>query len=208
MKLTLRHLDWLQVQTSERCSMGYNQEWYGTDWQRLAGCGPTTATQVLNYIMFRDGRLAPSQFKQQATALLAMERVFSYVRPRRGGGLYKTRWMKEGLDAIFADEDLPYEAKMLRIYPFKMLRPKIEEVVGFILNAIVEDCPIAFLNRHKGQESGLDTWHWVPIVALERQDDEFIASVYDAEQIRKFSVNRWLNDTVFGGGFVYVTDRK
>ena len=30
--------------------MGHDQEWYGTPWQRLAGCGPTTACNLFRYL--------------------------------------------------------------------------------------------------------------------------------------------------------------
>lgn len=208
MKVTLRHLEWLQVETDSNCSFGYNQDWYGTEWQRLAGCGPTTATQLINYISCRDGYIEPSELKEKNQIIESMEQVFPYVRPRRGGGLYKTRWMKDGLDKYIQERSWPYETKMLRVYPFLVMRPNIKEVANFILEGLLLDCPIAFLNRHKGQEEGLDTWHWVPIVALEQCGDNYIASVYDAEQIRYFSVNSWLRDTVLGGGFVYLKRRK
>lgn len=204
MKLTLRHLEWLQVETENNCSLGYNQEWYGTDWQRIAGCGPTTATQIVNYLACRDGLIEPSEINNKAAVVETMEKVFPYVKPRRGGGLYKTRWMKDGLEKFIKDRNLEYEVKMLRIYPFLVMRPTVKKVAQFVLEGLLSDCPIAFLNRHKGQEEGLDTWHWVPIVALEQQGDEYIASVYDAEHTRYFSLNAWLKDTVLGGGFVYL----
>ena len=30
--------------------MGHDQEWFGTPWQRLAGCGPTTACNLFRYL--------------------------------------------------------------------------------------------------------------------------------------------------------------
>lgn len=87
--LTLKHLEWLQVKKDGRFSYGYNQEWYCDDWQRLSGCGPTTATQVISYVQFRDGLLDSAASADGEAALERMEEVFQYVRPRFGGGLYK-----------------------------------------------------------------------------------------------------------------------
>lgn len=207
MKLTLRHLEWLQVKTeNEKISLGYNQEWFGTDWQRLAGCGPTTATQIINYISCRDGYVEALQLRNKHCVMQTMEQVFPYVKPRRAG-LYKTRWMKEGLEKYVQDRNWNYEVKMLRIYPFAIMRPSEKDVAKFILDGILSDCPIAFLNRHKGHEEGLDTWHWVPIIAIEERDGKYFAFVYDDEQMKEFSINDWLKDSVLGGGFVYLENK-
>ena len=53
----LEHPEWLQVKKDGNFSYGYDQEWYEDAWKRLAGCGPTTATQVISYVLFRDGHL-------------------------------------------------------------------------------------------------------------------------------------------------------
>ena len=53
----LEHPEWLQVKKDGNFSYGYDQEWYTDAWKRLAGCGPTTATQVISYALFRDGHL-------------------------------------------------------------------------------------------------------------------------------------------------------
>lgn len=203
--ITLQQPERLQLEVNNRKIYGYNQEWYPTEWQRLAGCGPTTATQLLTYTGLRDGYLDPSEYQSVPDAVKAMEKVWRYVRPRHGGGLFKTRWFEEGVRHFVADKTLPYEVEMMRIYPFKVGHPPVEEVGTFIFKGLEQDCPVAFLNRNRGKEKGLETWHWVPIVGLQKNGEEYRGTVYDDEQVKEFSLTNWLRDTTLGGGFVYVS---
>lgn len=206
--IKIKEPQWLQVKHNNRQAYGYNQEWYSTEWQRLSGCGPTTATQVLTYAAFRDGYLNPSEYDTADQAAAAMEKMWPYVRPRHGGGLYKTRWFEQGVRQFIDDNDLPYDVNMFRVYPFKVNRPNPEKVAEFIARGLESDSPVAFLNRNRGNEQGLETWHWVPIVGLEQSQEEFKGIVYDDEQRKEFSLNNWIKDTTLGGGFVYVSKKK
>lgn len=207
MERGLKHPEWLQIKDGDILSYGYTQEWFHTDWQRLAGCGPTTAAQMLQYIYFKEGLDDPEVYKDRDSVLPRMEEVWKYVTPRTGGGLYKTRWMAEGLTKYSEEKGWAYTVNMLRVYPFAVMRPKKEEVVQFLKAAMEEDVPVAFLNRHRGEEEGLDTWHWVPIVGCDWKEDP-IVYVYDDRKIREFRLYRWLERTIFGGGFVYLAKSK
>lgn len=202
--LTIKHPEWLQVEKDGRHSYGYNQEWYHDDWQRLAGCGPTTATQLISYVQFRDQILDPKSSADGEAVLKRMEEVFNYVKPRFGGGLYKTQWLEEGLQNYIKDKDLPYTVKMMGIYPFAVSRAPLSDVANFIKQGLGNDSPVAFLNRHRGREKELSTWHWVPIVKLTDDGDDVRCVVYDEEMAREFSLTKWLKDTILGGGFAYV----
>ena len=72
--------------------------------QRLSGCGPTSASQVLSYSLFRDGLLDLETISDQTLALERMNLVWKYVKPRFGGGVYKTQWMERGLVRLLEDE--------------------------------------------------------------------------------------------------------
>lgn len=206
--LTLKHPEWLQVKKDGRFSYGYNQEWYHDDWQRLSGCGPTTATQVISYVQFRDGLLDSTTSNDGEAALKRMEELFQYVRPRIGGGLYKTQWFQEGLNDYCEKKELPYTVKMTGVYPFAVCRQPLQQVVNFIKQGLGSDSPVAFLNRHRGNEKGLSTWHWVPIVKLTENNDDVRCVVYDEEIERIFSLKRWLQDTMLGGGFAYAVRKQ
>lgn len=199
--------EWLQVQWDNHVAFGYNQEWYKDAWQRLAGCGPTTATQVVSYVKFRDGLLDSRHANDGKAALARMETVWNYVKPRYGGGLYKTQWFEKGLENYFAETKLPYDVHMLNVHPFALQRPSVGEVTEFLKSAMLADCPVGFLNRHRGQEESLYTWHWVPLIGVSKNGEEVVGTVYDEEKEFKFSLNKWLKDTLLGGGFVYVTQR-
>lgn len=48
----LLHMEYLQVTDSDSCEIfcGSDQEWYRTERQRLTGCGPSAAANILFYI--------------------------------------------------------------------------------------------------------------------------------------------------------------
>ena len=202
--IRIAHPEWLELDDQGRHIFGYNQEWYTTEWQRLAGCGPTTATQIINYISFRDGLLDPAEFHTVKAVLETMDIVWPYVQPRRGGGLFKTRWQFEGLQKWVKEKKWPYKVYMQRVMPFSCMRPSLEEIRNFMEITLEADAPIAFLNRHNGGEKGLQTWHWTPIVGMEDIGDDIIGTVYDDELVKEFSMGRWLKSTVFGGGLVCI----
>lgn len=201
--LSIRHPEWLQVLKDGRHSFGYNQEWYHDEWQRVSGC-LTTATQVISYVEFRDGYLNTADSSDGEAALKRMETLWHYVRPRIGGGLYKTHWLEDGLTDYIKEQNMPYEVKMISIYPFSMCRPSLQQVKEFIRRGLSEDSPVAFLNRHRGHEEALSTWHWVPIIKIADTADDVLCTVYDEEEERTFSLAKWLRDTMLGGGFAYV----
>ncbi len=62
----------------------------------------------------------------------------------------------------------------------------MEEVTAFIQRGLEQNCPVAFLNRHRGQEEGLSTWHWVPIVSMQVNYDDTRCVVYDEGMERTF----------------------
>lgn len=203
--IQLRHPQWLHVATSLGKSFGYNQEWYHEEWQRIAGCGPTTAAQMVAYLQHK---VSPETSDITVeTALQWMEQLWPYLRPHYGG-LYKVGWFKKGLEAYFKDSGLAYDVESLSIYPFHIGAPDLEIVASFIENGLSSDIPVAFLNRHRGSEEGLSTWHWVPIVGLRKDGKEYRGYVYDEEIERQFSLNKWLQETTLGGGFVYARPHK
>ena len=124
-----------------------------------------------------------------------------------GGGVYKTQWMERGLSRLFDDKNLPYEVHMLNVSPFSASRVEVEAAAQFIHDALSQDVPVAFLNRHKGKEPALYTWHWVPIYKMFMDGDDIRCGIFDEGEIRDFSLVHWLKDTILGGGFCYITKR-
>ena len=44
-----------------------------------------------------------------------MNLVWKYVKPRFGGGVYKTQWMERGLTRLLEDKGLSYDVHMLNV---------------------------------------------------------------------------------------------
>lgn len=205
MEITALHeRAFLQLRDGNRTIYGYNQEWYTTEWQRCAGCGPTTAAVLADYIGLRDGILTKPDRDSVEKRRRSMEEVWRYVTPGQGG-LYKTSWFKEGLQA-YLDRDWTgqYETEMLRVYPFHIKPVAPDKAAQFIYEGLRNDSPVAFLNRNRGKEPALSTWHWIPIVGIDVHNDQYECTCYDDENRCCFSLNRWLERTSLGGGFVYV----
>ncbi|MDU6270567.1 MAG: hypothetical protein E6604_10495, partial [Veillonella sp.] len=112
-EVSIKHPEWLYIDVNGKTSYGYDQEWFTDEWQRLSGCGPTSASQVLGYSLFRDGLLDLETTSDQTLALERMNLVWKYVKPRFGGGVYKTQWMERGLVRLLEDEGLSYDVHML-----------------------------------------------------------------------------------------------
>ena len=205
--VSIKHPEWLDIDVNGDISHGYDQEWFDDEWQRLSGCGPTSAAQVLSYSEFRDGLLDVSTTANHALALERMNVVWNYVKPRFGGGVYKTQWMERGLSRLFDDKNLPYEVHMLNVSPFSASRVEVEAAAQFIHDALSQDVPVAFLNRHKGKEPALYTWHWVPLYKMFMDGDDIRCGIFDEGEIRDFSLVHWLKDTILGGGFCYITKK-
>ena len=205
--VSVKHPEWLDIDVNGTISHGYDQEWFDDEWQRLSGCGPTSATQVLSYSEFRDGLLDVSTTANHTLALERMNVVWNYVKPRFGGGVYKTQWMERGLSRLFDDKNLPYEVHMLNVSPFSASRVEVEAAAQFIHDALSQDVPVAFLNRHKGKEPALYTWHWVPIYKMFMDGDDIRCGIFDEGEIRDFSLVHWLQDSILGGGFCYITKK-
>ena len=203
----IKHPEWLDIQTPTKVSHGYDQEWYTQEWQRLAGCGPTTATQVLTYLGLRDGMYDRANATSQVGALNRMEEVWEYVNPRYGGGVYKTAWLEEGMQRFIDDKGWNYDVRMINVSPFRSSRDDVSVVAEFIRDGLHQDIPVAFLNRHKGHEEALWTWHWVPVWGIFSQGDEIRCRIFDEGEIRDFSLTNWMKDTILGGGFAYVVNK-
>lgn len=203
---TLQQPNLLDLVVDGKTWLGYHQEWYEDEWQRLAGCGPTTATYLLAYHFLRDGRW--DSIRDIAAARIHMNRVWQHVKPRRGG-LFRTRWLAEGIEKFLQTEGIQeYCVRMLPISVLGRYRPKDTEVIEFIKAGFLADSPIAFLNRHRGNEKELETWHWVPVVSLNETTKGWLACAYDEGQERYFYPLNWLHATRLGGGLVYLEKRE
>lgn len=192
-------------QETNECHYGCNQEWYSTEWQRLSGCGPTVATNIIYYLT-RKGKVSPAgqgmACKTECSAL--MEDVWKYVTPTTHG-IPETKMLIEAMLSYVQSKKLNFEYQFLDLPEDRDSRPTLAEVLDFLETAFIKDAPVAFLNLCNGGEQTLDEWHWVTIISLGYRDKEeqIYVNILDEGMVKKIDLALWYNTTTLGGGFVY-----
>lgn len=185
-------------------SYGANQEWYSGEFQRLAGCGPTTASMLVHYYRHKsdDIKKVPPL---KSTILLLMEEIWEYVTPGKGG-IPTVEIFCEKFKSYLDKEKIQYQLKTLLVPEEKEKRPSSAELLSYLKEALEKDRVIAFLNLCNGEETNLDRWHWVILFSIEfdPESNKLFAYIYDEGIIKKADLNLWLNSTSLGGGFAYL----
>jgi hypothetical protein len=179
---------------------GHDQEWYGSWWRRMAGCGPTTASNLMRYAAAAEG---PAGTWRMADALSLMDAIWKYITPRRGG-VNSTGLLRDGALRYAKAEGMRLSVETLDVPEDEKNRPDLQTAVAFIADGLKRDEPVAFLNLDNGAEKQLDKWHWVTIIAIEYAEDRSEAGVDILDNCKTLRVNvgRWMATTRKGGGFV------
>ena len=199
----LRILD----ERTHKASYGCDQEWYPTEWQRLTGCGPSAACNIISYL--NHGRSASDLEQRHMTkedSLLLMEEIWEYVTPTRKG-IPTTKMFYEAILTYTKSKGLHVEYRFCDVPEDKSIRPTLQEVLIFLEGALLKDTPIAFLNLCNGDEKDLERWHWVTIISLQcaEHGDSAFVNILDEGMVKKIDLALWYNTTTLGGGFVYFT---
>lgn len=178
---------------------GADQEWFPLLWQRRAGCGPTTASNLMLYFLQKDN----TKELTKDDALTVMQALWKLVTPGIMGVHLLSQFTK-GVDEYVSKLPKNFEKQTLKIARAKERRPSLAEVYQFLADSFEADSPVAFLNLSKGALKNLDEWHWVTLVGVEQQDEtsSVYATVYDASKEWKIDLGLWLESTTRGGGFV------
>jgi hypothetical protein len=137
----------------------------------------------------------------QSSFLTLMETMFSYVTPGRGG-VNTTAIFTNGAQRYGTELGVPLEIQAQEIPTFRWLRPTLEGLRDFLLNAIESDLPVAFLNLSSGALRNLDNWHWVLIIGLD--PDSMMATICDQGKFWDIDIAKWLRTSALGGGMVVV----
>ncbi len=168
-------------------------------WQRRAGCGPTTASNLMLYFQQRH---TPRKL-QKDEVLLMMQQMWSLVTPGIMGVHLLSQFTK-GVEVFLPKLPFSLQVETLKIAKAKEERPSLKQVVRFLVASFDADSPVAFLNLSKGSLKNLDEWHWVTIVGVEqeREGEPVYAILYDASMTWKIDLGLWLETTTRGGGFV------
>lgn len=179
---------------------GADQEWYPDRWQRLAGCGPTSASVIFAYVSRTHPELSPLcredvTGREAFTAL--MGRVWEYVTPVFHG-LNKPELMVEGMAAYARSVGVELSPALFPVPAARTKRPPYEQAAAFVAASLERDCPVAFLNLHNGLEKRLDWWHWVTIVALDGDK----VSILDSGEELEINLRLWYETSKKRGGLV------
>jgi hypothetical protein len=206
MKKTLTHTEAMEVVSPDGgVNIGGSQEWYRTVRQQRSGCGPTAASGVMWYLSkTRPGlaALCAAADNAQSSFLTLMETMFAYVTPGRGG-VNTTAIFTNGAERYGVDLGVPLQTHTQEISTFRRLRPTLEALRTFLLNAIESDLPVAFLNLSSGALRNLDNWHWVLIIGLD--PDSMMATICDQGKFWDIDMAGWLRTSFLGGGMVVVS---
>ena len=182
---------------------GCDQDWFRGFWQRKAGCGPCTGSNVLHYLA-KSGRIPlPMEVKDRDSFISLMEYSWDYLTPGVMG-LNSPYMMQKGLDAMLEQSGCRLRSQVLEIPASESSRPGLGTVEHFIRAGLDADSPVAFLNLSNGEIAHLESWHWVTVVGLQGSGETAVMDIYDNGSHLQVSLPLWLRTTRRGGGFVYV----
>ncbi|MDU4961073.1 MAG: hypothetical protein E6X17_10505 [Sporomusaceae bacterium] len=203
--MQIKHPEWLQPLHQDRRLYGYDQNWYSTAFRRASGCGPTAAAMLLLYLNRRQGLPLPYCDDSVASVVGAMEAIWNYVTPG-WMGLASTGRFCRGVAAFLEQHSVAWQCRELNLSLLHSRRRVLSEAARFIGDGLASDCPVAFLNLHKGQASALESWHWIVVTALNwtAEGRRCLATCYDGGRRVEFDLGLWLTTTRLGGGFVYL----
>lgn len=189
----------------QKAYYGCEQEWYKNEWQRLAGCGPSVACNLMLYLSrARDAASLGNGCNGMEECLSLMEEMWEYVTPTMQG-IPSAELFCEDLLVYAKAKGLEVKYDICELPRDKSKRPILAEVIKFIDSALAKDVPVAFLNRCNGEERKLDKWHWVTIISIEHQEDgeQAFVDILDEGMVMRIDLALWYNTTRLGGGFAY-----
>ncbi len=180
-----------------KTAMGGDQEWFHTKWQRLSGCGPTTVTNIFLYLTRNDRLDAPRPMPKE-TYRARMEDVWKHVTPTIHG-IPTADLLLKGVPSLLEAHGYKGTKDKLDIVPAKYVG--LAAVENFLKDYIQRDIPVALLTLDTGKEPGLDEWHWVTAVAMDKaQGNDLTIMLLDNGEMKEVNLGLWLATTKKGGG--------
>jgi len=200
--LTINNCELLHIKTKYGTALGGMQSWYPIEWQRRSGCGPTTASLIFWYLaQTRKEYKSLCRFdasEKEGFSNLMCD-VWQHVKPGFRG-LNKISMMTEGVKSYALMCGVNMQCNVLEVPAAQSSRPQTSEMTAFLLDAISNNLPVAFLNLSNGKLKNLDGWHWVTIVGINPENGT--ALMYDQGRQVIIDIDLWLQTTLVGGGFV------
>ncbi|MCI2045307.1 MAG: hypothetical protein LKJ89_02530 [Sphaerochaeta sp.] len=184
-------------------SIGGNQKWFHSHWQRLSGCGPTT---VSNIIAYEERAKLPLPFTKASFSAF-MEDVWKSVTPSYHG-IPSATLLLAGVEKYMQSHGIPYTKEQLDVKPDEKAI-SLKELYAFIRSSLDRDIPVAFLSLDPGKEPVVDEWHWVTLYGVgELQGADLPAVILDNGTAKAINLGLWLSTTHLGGGFATFTMEK
>lgn len=154
---------------------GGNQEWFPGEFQRLAGCGSVTGSNMAAIYAAMDETMGTlydpdGDAWEYGQYLKLMETMYHYMRPG---------FMGYPLIRRFAKDFCKYaKDRGILLKDKRLFLPKEKgESLEFILESINHNHPVAFLIlRHPAKEFREDNWHWVTITGYDEEKHQLIWS--------------------------------
>lgn len=189
-------------------TFGGAQEWYASQWQRKAGCGPTCAANLTAYLALTRPELRSLYRGEDCNRdafLRHMNEVYPFVKPGLAG-LNRVERFSEGVVAFAASRGISLTPHVCSVKSNRTpKRPGESELFAFVEAGLRADCPIAFLNLSRGNENKLQSWHWISITSANMEEDRLIACASDEGRLIEFDLLLWYLSTTMRGGLVYFT---
>lgn len=189
-------------------SFGGNQDWYATEWSRRAGCGPTSAANVLAYLAFTRPALRGLygyDYINRSAFAQHMDDVYAFVTPGNMG-LNRTEMYTDGAISFAHSRGVSLTPHVFgAVSNILRNRPPADALAEFVQAGLNADCPIGFLNLTKGRVRNLQSWHWITITAAQIAGNTLIADSSDEGLPRRFDLRLWYLSTRLPGGLVYFT---
>lgn len=179
---------------------GCDQDWFRGFWQRKAGCGPCTLSNIMLYLA-RAGKLARMlSVRDEQGMLPLMETMWEYVTPGMMG-LNSTERFARGANQALAEAGSPLRAASFDIPQGASPEESAVQAIDFIKTGLTQ-APVAFLSLLRRQLGPLEPWHWVTVAGLSQEkEDDAALHIYDNGFAFDLSLAAWLQ-AGGSGGFV------
>ena len=193
MKAKIKNMDLMKVKDNENIYYGFSQKWYKDSWQKEAGCGPTVASSIINYY----NQIDNVKDVEIVDALKIMEELWFYLLPTEQG-LNPIKLFYDGIKNYYNSREVTIDYINVDVKD----KPSLNKIIEFIEKELLEDRPIAFLNLCNGEENNLDKWHWVLVVEIFKENEEYFLNIIDDKELMKINLSLWYRTITNDGGFI------
>ncbi len=198
MRKTLNNPEFFEIIDENNCTIYYgcSQQWYKKKWQRMSGCGPTAASNIVLYNR-------KNNKTSKIDAMILMEEMWRNITPTFRG-VNTTKIFYDGFMCYAESKSGKATFEFIDIPKDENMRPIFSQVLNFVSSSLENNIPLAFLNLCNGEEKCLDKWHWVTIISINYEEDgsSAIIEILDEGTKKIIDLMLWYNTTTLGGGFV------